>query len=686
MTNKEAIALFEVGSFSSVFIDYLKKENFRNSDINNFLIKAKEIHAKLSTKKKNIGMLVGKVQSGKTTVFSAVIGRYFDKGYDLCIILTSIENLLNEQTHVRMNKVFRAKEPSKVDIYNCNEFLIRNTNRRIEKIRDDLKNGHKYIVTILKNKQIEKINEVLINTNIWKNRRILIVDDEADLASIGSNDLLDHRFANTAIKQLLETLPNYNYLSVTATPHAQVLINDDDAVKPKHVFTYEPGEGYMGIEEFFSEEKYFTFIEQKEWADLVEVHQIPSSLKEAIIRYFINISAYILSQGKIEHTTMLIHTSVAIEDHYKIMRLIIKYKDSLLLYLQQAKDSLDYQLVIKQIKAVYDLANFSNLEWDDDYIELIKNIISYTNINVINSESDDNIIENLNNIVLGSRKVERGVTLDNLLLTYITNFHEGTTAVDTILQRARWFGYRQKIKDFLTIYIVPSLYNQYKNHIMPSEFELWNRLKQAERDDNFEDFGKFISLTGRSAPTNKVKSNRSDSNKIVFYDSTVDRDPEVEKNSKSVYHHFNQFPRINFDICGRPYSAIMDISFKDFCSQIKEQKIYEILGVNAFFWDEIKNKTGSFDFVILFLDDAWSRNYRERTRVNDKYALLEGSAEDTTGFPGEQSLYKVNGLHNKVIICLHKIRDKDDNKLRYYISLHLPKDNNFVSKYYINDK
>ena len=80
----------------------------------------------------------------------------------------------------------------------------------------------------------------------------MIIDDEADLASTGSNDLEDARFANTAIKNLLESLPNYNYLSVTATPQAQVLISDEDAVKPKHVFTYEPGKGYMGINEFFT--------------------------------------------------------------------------------------------------------------------------------------------------------------------------------------------------------------------------------------------------------------------------------------------------------------------------------------------------------------------------------------------------------------------------------------------------
>ncbi len=111
-------------------------------------------------------MLVGKVQSGKTTVFSGVIARYFDKGYDLCIILTSIENLLNNQTNERMKEIFRAKEPSKVNVYNYDTFMLRNTPKRIEKISDDLKSGNKYIVTILKNKQIQNINEILINNKI----------------------------------------------------------------------------------------------------------------------------------------------------------------------------------------------------------------------------------------------------------------------------------------------------------------------------------------------------------------------------------------------------------------------------------------------------------------------------------------------------------------------------------------
>lgn len=166
MNNRQALSLFDTGSFSEIFVNYLKQRKLDQSAINRFLIKAKQIYTCLSAHTKDIGMLVGKVQSGKTTVFSGVIAHYFDKGYDLCIILTSNENLLNNQTNDRMHQIFRAKNPSKVDIFQCDTFLLRNTNKRLEKISDDFKKGHKYIVTILKNKQIEKINEILVVNKI----------------------------------------------------------------------------------------------------------------------------------------------------------------------------------------------------------------------------------------------------------------------------------------------------------------------------------------------------------------------------------------------------------------------------------------------------------------------------------------------------------------------------------------
>ncbi len=682
ISNKDALALFDAGTFCEIFSSYLKKKGFSINAINSVLLKAKQVYDCLSKHRKNIGMLVGKVQSGKTTVFSGVISHYFDKGYDICIVLTSLENVLHDQTYERMSETFKGNGNSKVDIFTCDSFLTRNSHKRLEKVKDDFKNKHKYIVTILKNKQIEKINEVLLKHKIWGNKKILIIDDEADLASTGSNDSEDVRFANNAIKNLLSSIPNYNYLSVTATPQAQVLLKEDDAVKPKHVFTYEPGKGYMGIEEFFNADSFFKFVENEDWGSK-ELNSLPETLKEAIIRYFINVSCFIKDKGYIQPTTMLVHTTIAIEDHYRIMRLIIKFKENLLRTLSLDKSSLDYKIAIEQIQKIFDESNY-DMSWDDDYIDLLNSIIRYTNINIINSDSDDVIIENINNIVLGSKKVERGVTLDNLLVTYITNYHDGVTAVDTVLQRARWFGYREGIRKYITIYITKQLFTEYKDYILPSELELWERLKQAEANDNFHEFEKYISLSGKSAPTNKVKVARSSNEKILFYDSSVERDLEIERNAKSIYLCFAKMQRSIINIMGRSYTGILGLKFLDFCEQIKENKIYETIGIDKYFWDELRKKADNYPFCLLFLDDAGKNDFRERTPEDSKYQLFEGSNEET-GFPGEQALYKVEGLHNRVIICLHKIRDKNDNKLRYYVSLHLPKNNVFMGKFYVKD-
>lgn len=206
-------------------------------------------------------------------------------------------------------------------------------------------------------------------------------------------------------------------------------------------------------------------------------------------------------------------------------------------------------------------------------------------------------------------------------------------------------------------------------------------MQEAEANDNFTEFKKYISLSGKSAPTNKIRTKKANETKYLFYDASVERPLEIERHSKAIYLFFSKLDKIKFNINKRPYTALLDVSFEDFCQQIKTHRIYETIGIDEHFWDEIRAKSQQFKFVILFLDDAGQNDFRERTAENGKYQLFEGAHTDSI-FPGEASLYKVEGLHNKIIICLHKIRDKDDLKLRYYVSLHLPVDHPFIGKYF----
>ena len=52
------------------------------------------------------GLLLGKIQSGKTRAFVGVMALCFDRGVDICVILTKGTKPLAEQTVLRMNADF----------------------------------------------------------------------------------------------------------------------------------------------------------------------------------------------------------------------------------------------------------------------------------------------------------------------------------------------------------------------------------------------------------------------------------------------------------------------------------------------------------------------------------------------------------------------------------------------------
>ena len=53
------------------------------------------------------GMLLGKVQSGKTKTFMGIMALGFDNGLDVCVVLTKGTKALTKQTFERLKKSFR---------------------------------------------------------------------------------------------------------------------------------------------------------------------------------------------------------------------------------------------------------------------------------------------------------------------------------------------------------------------------------------------------------------------------------------------------------------------------------------------------------------------------------------------------------------------------------------------------
>src|SRR6266496_3533538 len=60
-----------------------------------------------ATTSDNPGMLLGKVQSGKTRTFISILADAFDKGFDIAIVLTKNSKALIDQTRKRLESEFK---------------------------------------------------------------------------------------------------------------------------------------------------------------------------------------------------------------------------------------------------------------------------------------------------------------------------------------------------------------------------------------------------------------------------------------------------------------------------------------------------------------------------------------------------------------------------------------------------
>jgi len=240
------------------------------------------------------GLVVGYVQSGKTTMMNMTIASAVDVGYRLIIVLAGMTNLLREQTQRRFDKEVVGKEVLMKDpeVHETDngyidakdwDFFIEHPKpksglvpREIERLttrsndyRRPLGNAFTKawisspscrVVIIKKNESRLKslINAIErgICTQDRKRLSTLILDDESDQATI---NIVNPRKTgvrkgiNKQLIKLLGILPNAQYVGVTATPVANCFTDPSDAndIYPRHfILPLARPDGYMGILDF----------------------------------------------------------------------------------------------------------------------------------------------------------------------------------------------------------------------------------------------------------------------------------------------------------------------------------------------------------------------------------------------------------------------------------------------------
>jgi hypothetical protein len=461
------------------------------------------------------GLVIGYVQSGKTANYSAVIAKAADVGYKFFIVLSGLTNPLRFQTQERLEREL-------VDLNRGNWVALTGLDRdflptgAVGNVDAFLTEHHDYKVLCVVKKNATVLRRLLrwlkaARKKVLSNCPVLLIDDEADQASVNASKFKDRRTTiNQCILDILTVLPKAAYIGYTATPFANVFIDPQPAdIYPRDFIVSLPKpKGYFGAEQIFGREALSLddpeqIFDGLDMIRLVEEDEIPSlspqgrnaldafvpeitpSLEKAL-RYFWMATAARTARGDPEKdSTMLIHTSLRIDVHALFQEPVQGYRDELLALLKSKNRS----FLVEELRTQWDeeQSRVPSEEMDekgtsfDELLPYLQDAVDRTDVVVENSRSVQRLTYGERakiQIVIGGNTLARGLTLKGLVVSF---FVRATNAYDTLLQMGRWFGYRPGYADLPRIWMTKELEGFFSD-LATVEQEIRNDIRRYEEE------------------------------------------------------------------------------------------------------------------------------------------------------------------------------------------------------------
>lgn len=447
----------------------------------------------LNTPDKNNNMLlIGKVQSGKTSNLELFTALAFDNGFNLVVIYGGYDGTLLSQTTNRFRKTFDI--PNNTD-YSDDAPVIFSSDDSAQlltvddEIIEDLLEADKpiFLISMKRPAAMNKVNDLLGRID-KTNLKAFIIDDEGDQASLNTkkNKLLDASATYAAIVSMKNHLNDPLYLSVTATPQALIFLDEYSQLRPDSIRLIEPGKGYCGVDEYhLYDSGTIELIPNEDQQDLSD-GILAESLKNAI-RHYIIASAIMFKRGR-KSSEMIIHTHRNVSNHDTIYRIVDAF-------IQTFKDQVEYEDMddLTITKSEYMIAfrtYFSSTVQADNNFDDLWNIICskiIRRVYLILKNSAGQVTqanESLRKykIYIGGDLLQRGVTFPGLVTTYFSRWAKDSGNMDTNLQRARWFGYREKWIDICKIFTSDIIAREFTN-LSEIETDLWEQFYSIQNGE-----------------------------------------------------------------------------------------------------------------------------------------------------------------------------------------------------------
>jgi hypothetical protein len=499
---------------NGMFYNYLNEQNNYDEKLKGTIESTVNNLINETTTSNRPGMLLGKIQSGKTRTFIGVMGLAYDNGYDLVIIFTKVSNALVKQTLERLSKEFsELVEDDQMRVF---DIMSLPTNLR----KYDLSQKTAFIVK-KETKNMDRIYNALFETYPeLANKRILFIDDEADFASVAyennkESNITEMKVIAGKIDSLRNQLSSSSFLQVTATPYSLYLQPEDMAVhnhksfqpiRPTFTELVPIHDKYVGGEMYFEkseieghmasclyqevQEKELDVLKKQDRRRMKEnellTSKAVSGIRKAIVSFLVGASIRRWQQSKLGEKLLkysfIIHTERGKAAHAWQENVVIGIEEQLreiaisdkALFYSIIKESYDN---LKKSLSTIDIAQPSI----EETIEIVKEALinEYLIISIVNSEKDVNeLLDETGqlrlrsplNIFIGGQILDRGVTIGNLIGFYYGR-NPKTFQQDTVLQHSRMYGARPHEDVAVTrFYTTKKIYNAMKRmHEFDSE-------------------------------------------------------------------------------------------------------------------------------------------------------------------------------------------------------------------------
>lgn len=434
------------------------------------------------TSSQNPGILLGKIQSGKTRAFIGIMALAFDNGYDAAIILTKGTKALVRQTIQRMETDFAEFiTEDKVDVFDI--MLMPDNLTKHER--------NKKLIIIVK-KEVNNMRRILEKlASVYpdlREKRIIIIDDEADYASISFRkhaEAVEVGRISSQIDELRSIVEKVDYLQVTATPYSLYLQPStvEEGIKflprrPAFTVLVPVHENYVGGDFYFDESEneesiaYNIFEEftpeerdvlqgpdarRLKLEDVLESSKI-IILRKAVMNFIVSAVIRRLQQKATskpqEKYAFIAHSEIHRNSHGWQRDIISTLISELGRIAREKTEILDtlidssYQDIKKSIQKIKGLLIPSFEEVEKQVLKsLIEEQIMITTVNsdreveeLLDTEGQLKL-RNPMNIFIGGQILDRGVTINNLIGFYYGR-NPKRPQQDTVLQHSRMYGAR----------------------------------------------------------------------------------------------------------------------------------------------------------------------------------------------------------------------------------------------------